>query len=319
MVLGDSLRRRRGGPRRPDPEEPEGDGWEEDTLDWAASGGAGPGGSGSEGAGRKDAGSGQSATGLGSSLRRSGAGPGRGRGGAGPWRDWLDRGAEAGRRAVQWAGGSGGPWLIAAVVVLIGSFTVGYLISTQILFPRPETAGTGIAVPSLYGESRSEAESAIRTAGLAVGEVTELANRDVERGRVVAQAPVPGQQLRSGGAVSFAVSAGAPVLRVPPVRGLGGEAARELLEAVGFEVDVETLTGAGVPAGTVARADPPAGTQRELPSRVTLYVAEAPDTADPGSPPMGEAPPVGSGRPAPDSAAGPSDRVPSPADGGGRR
>jgi serine/threonine-protein kinase len=190
------------------------------------------------------------------------------------------------------------------VVVLVGSFVTGYLISTQILFPRPETAGTGIAVPSLYGEQRSAAETAIRSAGLEIGEVTELANREVERGRVLAQDPVPGQQLRQGGVVSFAVSGGAPVIRVPPVRGLGVDAARELLDSVGFDVAVGQLRDPRLPAGTVARVEPAAGTQRELPSGVTLFVVPeaVTDSLEPGVAPVGEGgsvPDTGSAGPTP--------------------
>lgn len=167
--------------------------------------------------------------------------------------------------------------LLAAVVILIGSFGVGYLLSTQVLFPRPETAGTGIAVPSLYGESRAEAEAAVREAGLAVGEVEELASAETEVGRVLAQDPLPGQQLRPGAAVSFAVSGGPPELRVPPVTGMAPGTARDLLESVGFQVSLRQVEALDVPPGLVAGTEPEAGTARRLPTAVTLLVSvEAP-------------------------------------------
>lgn len=180
-------------------------------------------------------------------------------------------------------------WLLTGLGVLVVSFGIGYLLSTQVLFPRPDTAGTGIPVPSLYGETRAEAEAALRAAGLIPGDVTELASLEVERGRVLAQAPIPDQQLRSGAVVSFAVSGGPPVLRVPPVRGMTEEAARDLLESVGFEVEVRQVRGADVPGGAVARTDPEPGVARSLPAVVTVLVNTAPPVDSlQGDLPLGE-------------------------------
>lgn len=158
------------------------------------------------------------------------------------------------------------------MVVLGGSFGVGYILSTQLLFPRPETAGTGIPVPSLYGTMQDQAEAAIREAGLLPGDVTPMASMDIRRGTVLAQDPIPGQQLRAGAAVSLAVSSGPPELRVPPLAGMNLESARELLESVGFDVDVQQVRTGDVPRGAVARTDPPAGAERTLPAVVTLLM-----------------------------------------------
>lgn len=167
-------------------------------------------------------------------------------------------------------------WVVAGLVVLAGSFGVGYLLSTQVLFPPPETAGTGVAVPSLYGEGRAEAEAAITGAGLVLGTVFELPSTEAERGEVLAQDPVPGQQLRRGAAVSLAVSSGPPVLRVPPVRGLGPGTARAMLESLGFDVEVRETEGGDVPGGEVLASEPEGGTARTLPALVTLVVAPGP-------------------------------------------
>lgn len=182
-------------------------------------------------------------------------------------------------------------WAIAAVVILFGSFGVGYLLSTQLLFPRPDTAGTGIATPSLYGERRDDAEAAIREAGLEVGAVTELASARTERGRVLAQDPIPGQQLRRGAAVAIAVSAGRPELAVPPVAGMRQATARSLLEGLGFEVAVQRSEGGRAAEGVVLSTRPETGMAQTLPAVVTLLVSSGPtsqpaqDTAPPDAPP----------------------------------
>lgn len=176
-------------------------------------------------------------------------------------------------------------WLLAAVVVLVVSFGVGYLLSTQLLFPRPETAGTGITVPSLAGETRDAAQAGLREVGLGAGEVVELASTEVDRGRVLAQAPIAGQQLRRGATVSFAVSAGPPELRVPPVQGMSSESARELLEGVGFDVEVRTVRVEGVAGEVVVDTEPAPGVARTLPATIRLLVNEAPADAPEASPP----------------------------------
>lgn len=181
-------------------------------------------------------------------------------------------------------------WILAALIILLGSFGVGYLISTQILFPRPETAGTGIPVPELYGLARADAEQRIEDVGLVVGSVSELASSQAEPGQVLAQDPVPGQQLRSGAAVSFAVSSGPPEVRVPPLRGLAADAARDLLARTALDVEVAQVRTAEVPAGAVADTEPAAGTLVQLPGSVTIIISVGPPPVDtvPPAPPLGE-------------------------------
>jgi beta-lactam-binding protein with PASTA domain len=164
-------------------------------------------------------------------------------------------------------------WLVLALAVLAVSYGTGYLLSMFVLFPRPETAGAGIAVPDLAGRSIADAESVIQDAGLVVGEIRELKSMTADSGRVLAQDPVPGQQLLPGATVSLGVSTGPPELQVPPVVGLRQDAARDLLEAVGFDVEVQQTRSTTSPAGVVTRAEPAAGTPLELPATITLVVS----------------------------------------------
>ena len=165
-------------------------------------------------------------------------------------------------------------------MILVGSFGTGYLLSTQVLFPAPETAGTGIAVPDLYGADREGAEGTLVEAGLGVGQVRSQASMAAPEGQVIAQSPVAGQQLRPGATVDLVVSGGPPELRVAPVEGLGADMARALLEEAGFAVE-ETTVPAEATEGTVARTDPPPGAAIRLPATVTLFVSLGPPQVDP--------------------------------------
>lgn len=188
------------------------------------------------------------------------------------------------RRRLTW-----GRWLLAALIILVGSFVTGYLLSTLVLFPAPERAGTGIAVPDLYGAAREEAEGTLVEAGLSVGRVELLASLDAPAGQVIAQSPVPGQQLLPGASVDLTLSGGPPEVGVPAVQGLGASTARTLLEEAGFDVAVQQIPSEA-PAGAVSRTDPAPGVPVTLPTTVTLFVSLGPPQVDPG---LGTLPPPG--------------------------
>jgi beta-lactam-binding protein with PASTA domain len=211
--------------------------------------------------------------------RKGGDTPRKGGGrGAAPGGGWTDR-------VPGWLG-----WLGVAVVVLLVSFGAGYLVATRVVFPPPATAGAGVPVPQLYGLDLATAELRLRDMGLRVGSVMEIASSRTAAGRVIAQEPVAEQQLRRGAAVSLAVSAGPPSVRIPPVTGLGAGTARDLFEAAGFDVQVQTVRGPG-PRNAVARTEPAAGTVVRLPAVVTLMINVGPEEPEVVEPVDSPAPP----------------------------
>jgi beta-lactam-binding protein with PASTA domain len=198
-------------------------------------------------------------------------------------------------RARLMGGGDRFPWLtwlgIAALVLLV-SFGLGYVVATQFVFPPPDTAGAGVAVPALYGMERESAEETLRRLGLEVGGITDVASLRVRAGRVLAQDPVPEQQLRPGAAVSLAVSTGPPSLRIPPVLGLPAATAQELLEAVGFEVEVRQIRTGTLAPGLAARTEPEGGSVVRLPATVALVVSVGPEPVEPVDSPAPSPPPA---------------------------
>ena len=177
-------------------------------------------------------------------------------------------------------------WILAALVILLGSFITGYLLSTQVLFEAPETAGTGVPVPDLYGIDREGAEAALADVGLGVGQVSLMPSSRIPAGQVLAQGPVAGQQLRPGATVDLTLSGGPPEVRVPPVEGLAQRAARDILEEAGFAVQIAQIPSPAV-EGTVARTDPVPGRATTLPATVTVFVSLGPPMVDTALPPAG--------------------------------
>jgi beta-lactam-binding protein with PASTA domain len=189
-------------------------------------------------------------------------------------------------------------WLLGGLGVAIASFFIGWLLAVRVLFPAPPVTTDGVAAPSLVGTTLAEASRRLALEGLVLGDHTEIPHPVEAQGVVTAQSPLPGQQLRPGAAVDVAISAGRPRALVPNLVGLDGERAVELLERLGFRAE-RRVEDALDPEGRVIRLEPAPGTERELPSLVTVVVSTGPpepepmDTLPPYGPQPFEPPPDG--------------------------
>jgi eukaryotic-like serine/threonine-protein kinase len=177
-------------------------------------------------------------------------------------------------------------------LALLLPFIIGYFVAVYVLFPPPpaEVAATGIAVPNLVGSSSSDAQRALVAAGLGDLLVTELPHPTAAAGHVIAQSPLPGQQLRGGAAVRVALSAGRPQVITPDVYGYSAERAESMLRRAGFDVqrlDEEST----VAADRVIRTEPAPGQILGLPAVITLVVSSGPPLPPPDSLPPDTLPP----------------------------
>jgi hypothetical protein len=113
-----------------------------------------------------------------------------------------------------------------------------------------------VAVPDVVGMSQSQAESAITSAGLTVGAITQSPSETVPQGQVISQNPAEGTSVEKGTAVSLVVSSGPPVSQhiiwvSDSHRTLAGSRPDDqgwvdLLRSVGYEVDYQPRVSAGV-------------------------------------------------------------------------
>src|SRR5205085_11310408 len=107
--------------------------------------------------------------------------------------------------------------------IYIGILVVLLVILGGLLYLLSRELGVGngsaqIAMPTVIGKTETEASTILRDAGLRVTkkEVTDEAN---EAGKVIAQDPGPGVQVKKDSAVTITVSQGAPSATIPDVRG----------------------------------------------------------------------------------------------------
>jgi len=197
---------------------------------------------------------------LGGSLerRRGRRRPPSGGGGA----SW--RGVDLGR----------GLWVTVGAVVVAG-WIVGYLVSTQLLFPAPPPPGDVFAVPDVRGVGVASARERLAGAGLTLGVVDSLLHPSVAEGLILGQSPLPGQVARPDSPVRVTVSLGPQSRSVPDVRALQVDRARTVLETSGFLVTADTAESE-VERGRVIDLFPPANSVVPLPSEVMLLVSTGP-------------------------------------------
>jgi serine/threonine-protein kinase len=165
--------------------------------------------------------------------------------------------------------------VLGVTAALLVPFAIGWVLTVFVFFPAQEVAPLGIPVPSLHGLTVVEAERALARLGLGRVAAAALPHPITPEGEVMAQSPLPGQQLRRGAEVRVAVSSGPVQVSVPDVLGQPAERAEERLKGMGFavaRVDGESP----VEFGRVYAIEPAIGTTARLPALVTLHVSLGP-------------------------------------------
>jgi serine/threonine-protein kinase len=171
------------------------------------------------------------------------------------------------RRGKRW-------WLIGLAAAVI----IGILIALLL------TKDTTTEVPDVTGKQVEFAILQLERNGFKVGE-EERVHRPVAAGTVLEQDPLPGKAdedcsfltlFCSKPKVDLTVSLGPGQSAVPGVAGESEEAARETLEAAGFEVSVERQNSQSVEAGRVIHQEPGGGESATNGSTVTIFVSRGP-------------------------------------------
>ena len=135
-----------------------------------------------------------------------------------------------------------------------------------------------VEVPNVVGTARSRAIEQLEAVGFRANVILQQSS-SVAAGRVISQDPGAGGQLPEGSLISIAVSTGndgpapAPTVAVPTVANSTPEAAAATIGAEGLSVAKSVEIHNPVAAGLVVGTDPPAGTQVNEGTSVTLFVS----------------------------------------------
>jgi beta-lactam-binding protein with PASTA domain/tRNA A-37 threonylcarbamoyl transferase component Bud32 len=156
------------------------------------------------------------------------------------------------------------PWLIPLLAV-IAAIAVAVVMLTA-------NNGGGIFVPSVDGETQSQAVAAIRAAGL-VPQVVTQNDAGVQKGLVIKTNPPNGNSISKGGTVIVYVSAGAKDVSVPSLQGKSTAQAEQELTNLGLNYNLQSDPQSTLPQNTVDHTSPVAGTSVPAGSSVTLFVS----------------------------------------------
>ncbi len=167
-------------------------------------------------------------------------------------------------------------WGVTAAVAA-ALFVVGYVVADLWLTPGSRTADAGplVTVPELVGLTNDEAKGRLEQLGLEYGIRSTVAHARAPEGAVLAQSPIPGQQVRPGAPVEVTLSRGPESHEIPDVAGLSERQASILLERLGFRVTASRATHA-FDAGRAIGTEPGPGIELSVPSEVTLLVSDGP-------------------------------------------
>ncbi len=164
-------------------------------------------------------------------------------------------------------------------------------------------------VPDLSELGPTEAKRTLEEAGLRFGGVEEAPSNSAWAGYVTGQDPAPDTEVKPGTYVYLTVGSGPeesgpePV-SVPDVSYAGSvEEAERLLKEAGCEVAGTRKEASTEPAGTVIGTDPPAETNVESGTKVTIVVSSGPPppltrSVPPGTPSQGSQVPASAAAPA---------------------
>jgi eukaryotic-like serine/threonine-protein kinase len=178
-----------------------------------------------------------------------------------------EAGAEVGGRGL---GRNVPPWVVLLAAVGLGAFVVGYA-ATALLFRTAGAPADVVLVPDVREMTVAEATRAMESADLSLAVGDSLPNAEIPQGAVLAQSPLPGQEVSPGTEVRVIVSSGHHRTRVPAIATMPVPLATRALEAAGFEVLIEEAPGEGTVGGIVG-VDPAPGTAMPLPATVVLRV-----------------------------------------------
>ncbi|MFM9591387.1 Stk1 family PASTA domain-containing Ser/Thr kinase [Streptomyces scabiei] len=123
------------------------------------------------------------------------------------------------------------------------------------------TSGQFTQVPAVLRQSQAAATERLRSAGLDVDVKKEYSDT-VERGRVISTDPSPGERIRDNDSVTVTVSKGPETVKVPDLKGLRLDLAKDRLSGDGLEPGLVTREFSDeVVRGQVISTRPGAGTE----------------------------------------------------------
>lgn len=139
-----------------------------------------------------------------------------------------------------------------------------------------------VNVPDLTGKTPSEAEAALKAAGL-VGKSDTTTSDNVDTGTIAKQSPSAGSQATEGDTVTYYVSTGKSTITVPNVKGQTKDAAIAALKEAGFSASADNYVYSDtVPKDCVVSYSPTSSQSKG--ANISLTISLGPKQNEPVTP-----------------------------------
>jgi serine/threonine-protein kinase len=171
------------------------------------------------------------------------------------------------------AGAGDGPGIRRVLLWgLLAALIVGAIVAAVLLLSSPTPRAT---VPNVTGETEQAASAKLRAAGLSAAPSLS-SSASVASGHVIRQSPAGGSRVSRGRSVSIVVSSGPGSAALANVEGLTSAQALSRLRKAGFKPTGKEQPSAKVAQGRVIGTEPPAGTELQVGSPVSVLVSSGP-------------------------------------------
>jgi len=163
-------------------------------------------------------------------------------------------------------------WIVGAGALFVAVFTLSFYLAMKM-----EMRSTQVVVPDVTGMTRQEAEEAAIPLGMVVEVADQRNDPAVPSGRVLAQQPRAGFEVRRGRRLKVVLSLGGKVLEVPDLVGQPSRTVEIALRREGFlPGDEVKVYDDRAPRGSVIAQVPPPGTPSIPGERVHRLVSLGP-------------------------------------------
>ncbi len=155
---------------------------------------------------------------------------------------------------------------------LLAALVVGAIVAAVLLLSSPTRQ---VTVPNVTGETEQAASAKLRARDLSASPSLS-SSATVASGRVIRQSPKGGSRVDDGSRVSIVVSSGPGSAALMSVEGLTAAEAVSRLRKAGFAPTTKRQPNANVAQGKVIGTEPPAGTELQVGSPVSVLVSSGP-------------------------------------------
>ena len=155
--------------------------------------------------------------------------------------------------------------VLIALLAVIGAVALPKLLNSKT-----------VAVPNVTDMSYAQAKTTLTDRGLKIKKGTSIASDDVEKGKVAAQDPSAGDQVKKGTTVTVNLSKGDSNGEVPNLVGQTYDSStRDIIDAAGFNLgDVTYAYSDSYDKGEIMSQTPSAGSKAEEGSDIDLVVSK---------------------------------------------